>query len=484
MTLLEKRVVLAGLRCHPYAWHLQHTPATPPSPGLEWLFYAGNETGARAREVFGPGCLLPRTPLDRAIEATADAVRRGTERVLFEASFAWGSVVARADVLRRSGSAWAVLEVKAGKSPDDGEVDEEDLDDLAYTTCVAARAGLPIDRVALVLLNRDYRLGGNAPLLAEIDVTEAAMKRANEIAAEAQAIAAAALSDVPPARRLEFRCGKCEIFDTDCLGVDVPDALFTLPRLSKKRFEEIRGYERVSRIPAGASLTEPQARVAEVIRSGRPFVGPGMRLLDDVVWPARYLDVETVSPFVPWFDARPPFDSVPFQYSVHLLRSPADDPEHREYLAPTIGDWRRDLTERLLGDLGTVGSIVCYSSYERTSLNGLARLFPDLQPQLEAVCGRLFDLEKVIREGYCHPGFAGRTSIKKVLPVLVPELGYDGLAVGNGTDASGVFALMRVGQYPAADHDRWRKRLLEYCGLDTMAMVRVHQALLRIRAES
>jgi len=482
MALVDKRVVLAGLRCHPYGWHVQHAPERRPAPGLEWRLYAGAVTGAMAHEALGPGRQLPRAPVEDALRITADAVNRGAEALLFEASFRWGSVVARADALRRSGDGWTVLEVKAGKSPEDGDVKQEYLDDVAYTTCVASRSGLLVDRVVLVLLNRDYRLGGGKPLLVEVDVTEAAIRRADEIAAEAQAIAAAVQAEERPAPRLEFRCHDCEIFDTDCLGAEVPDPLFALPRLSRKRFEELRAYGRVSHLPANAALTPPQARVAEVIRSGKARVEPGLRALDDVVWPARYLDFEAVSPFVPWFDGCAPFDTAPFQYSVHLLASPDADPEHKEYLAPTIGDWRRELTERLLEDLGEAGSIVAYSSYERTCLSGLGRLFPALQLRVEAVCARLFDLERIFKDGYCHPGFAGSTSIKEVLPVMAEGLGYEHLGVGNGADAAGVFALMRVGKYPAADHEAWRRRLLEYCGLDTMAMVRVHQALLRIRA--
>ena len=482
MALVDKRVLLAGRRCHPYGWYAQHTPEEPPGPGLQWRFHQGAEIGARAREAFGGGPQLPRAPLDRALRATEEAVRLGGDVLLFEASFRWGDLVARADALRRSNGGWTVIEVKSGKSTDDGSVKDEYLDDVSYTVCVAQRAGLRIDGVALVLVNRDFRLGGTTPLLTEVDVTEAAMRRAAEIAVDAREIAAAVQAEERPAPGLSYKCRACEIFDTECLGVGVPDPLFVLPRLSEKRFEELRSYERVSQIPAGAKLTPTQERIADVIRSGQPVLEDGLRVLDDIVWPAQYLDFEAVSPCVPWFEGRPPYDPVPFQYSLHLLPSADAVPEHWEYLAPAIGDWRRELTERLLQDLGTAGSIVVYSSYEKTRLNALAELYPDLQLRLQAVVARLFDLERIFKNGYCHPGFAGSTSIKKVLPVMVEGLGYDDLGVRNGEDAAGVFALMRVGKYPTGEHEAWRQGLLEYCGLDTMAMVRLHQVLLGIRA--
>lgn len=483
MALVDKRVILAGRRCHPYGWHVQHASEAPPSPGLLWRFHNGREIGARARETLGAGLLLPTAPLDVALRATGEAVQRGEHVLLFEASFAWGNVVARADALRRSRDGWTVIEVKSGKSTADGSVKDEYLDDVAYTVCVAQHAGLRITDVALILVNRGFTLGGREPLLVELDVTEAGMQRAAEIGVDAQEIAAAVQADTRPTPSLTFKCRACEIFDTECLGKGVPDPLFVLPNLREKRFEELRAYERVSRIPASVKLAPTQERVAAVFRSGQPSVEPGLRILDDVVWPARYLDFEAVMPCIPWFEGAPAYDTVPFQYSVHLLTAPEGAaPEHREYLAPTTGDWRRELTERLLQDLGTAGSIVVYSSYEQTRLNALGILFPDLQPQLQAALARLFDLERAFKDGYCHPDFGGSTSIKQVLPVMVDGLGYDDLGVGNGNDAAGVFGLMRVGEYPVGEQEPWRRKLLEYCGLDTLAMVKLHRALLEIRA--
>jgi hypothetical protein len=479
---VDKRAFLAGRICLTQGWYVHHAPHEAPGPGLQWRFYTGADVGRRARVWLGEGKYLQRTPLEAALRATDEAVKQAEPNLLFEASFSWGGLVARADALRRSDGGWTIIEVKSGKSPEDGRVKEEYLDDIAYTVCVATGAGLPVVRATLVLLNRDYRLGGDAEMFAELDVTGEALARAAAFNKDAQAIATAVSADQRPEPSLKFACKACEFFETDCIGKGVPDPLFVLPRLSEKKFAELRTYERVTRIPATAKLTDTQQRIAEVIRSGQPRTeAAGLTVLDDVVWPAHYLDFEAVMPHLPWFEARPPYDAVPFQYSLHIRRGPGAETEHRYYLATADGDWRRELTERMLADLGEKGSIVVYSSYEKTRLTALATLFPDLREALERVVARLFDLEKVFRNGYTHPGFAGRTSIKKVLPVMVPELRYDGLEVNNGDDAAGVFALMRVGEFPAETHAGHRERLLVYCKLDTTAMVRLHEAVVQIR---
>jgi hypothetical protein len=156
------------------------------------------------------------------------------------------------------------------------------------------------------------------------------------------------------------------------------------------------------------------------------------------------------------------------------------EPTAYGFLAETTGDWRRELVEQLLRDLGEHGSIVVYSSYERTQLSALAKLFPGLGDRIDAVIARLFDLEAVFKHGYCHPDFAGRTTIKKVLPAMVPDLDYAGLAIANGADAAGAFALMRVGEYAVETHEKHRTALIEYCALDTMALVRLHHAVAAI----
>jgi len=65
----------------------------------------------------------------------------------------------------------------------------------------------------------------------------------------------------------------------------------------------------------------------------------------------------------------------------------------------------------------------------------------------------------------------GRSSIKVVLPALCPpsefpELDYKKLAIQNGSAAANAFA-------ESGDCPEVRAALLEYCRLDTLAMVRV-----------
>ena len=108
------------------------------------------------------------------------------------------------------------------------------------------------------------------------------------------------------------------------------------------------------------------------------------------------------------------------------------DEEHFEYLANPKKDCRRELAENLIRHCGSKGTIFSYSPFEKTVINSLIELFPDLADELKKLISRLVDLCKILSNCYYHPEFHGSFSIKKVLPVMVSELSYDGMDVNNG----------------------------------------------------
>jgi hypothetical protein len=73
-------------------------------------------------------------------------------------------------------------------------------------------------------------------------------------------------------------------------------------------------------------------------------------------------------------------------------------------------------------------------------------------------------------------------SIKVVLPALFPDdpaLNYHNLeGVQNGGEASNAFA--RMAEMPPKELEVSRKQLLEYCKLDTWAMVKIWEKLKEI----
>ena len=105
------------------------------------------------------------------------------------------------------------------------------------------------------------------------------------------------------------------------------------------------------------------------------------------------------------------------------------------------------------------------------------KLFPGLKPELKNILGRMVDLCALIRKNYYHAGFCGSFSLKRVLPVMVPGMGYDKLEIQEGGSASAYFYFMARGRYSAAEVKRIKRDLLKYCGQDTLAMYEMHKGL-------
>ena len=108
----------------------------------------------------------------------------------------------------------------------------------------------------------------------------------------------------------------------------------------------------------------------------------------------------------------------------------------------------------------------------------LADAFPDLAgPLLDHVEQRIVDLHRLVLQHYYHPDLRGSFSIKDVLPVVVPGLGYDDLVIRDGSQASLAFSKMTDPAMPVPEREELRSRLLAYCRRDTEATMRLFQEL-------
>lgn len=196
------------------------------------------------------------------------------------------------------------------------------------------------------------------------------------------------------------------------------------------------------------------------------------RFLSLLEYPVHYLDFETMGAAVPVFDGLRPFEQVPFQFSLHVVRQPGGAAEHRSFLAEGRCDPRSSFMDALTGAIEPLGSIVAYNApFERGVLAGCARLLPRHEPWERTLKPRIFDLLDPFRKFHCyHPAQRGSASIKAVLPAFTGK-DYDGLAIGDGGTASMEFVRVTYSDVSPEERARVRMRLEEYCQLDTMAMV-------------
>lgn len=194
------------------------------------------------------------------------------------------------------------------------------------------------------------------------------------------------------------------------------------------------------------------------------------------------MDFETFMPAVPLFNNSRPYQQIPFQYSLHYKKKSGSEPVHYEFLAEANRDPRQKFLIKLLNDTKDNGTILVYNkSFEITRLKEMAKDFPEFAYEIEERISRIVDLMFPFQKKYYYkPEMKGSYSIKKVLPALIPELKYDDLEIKEGSTASSAFESL----YYESDLfkiEEIRTNLLNYCKMDTLAMVEILNHLINVK---
>ena len=107
-------------------------------------------------------------------------------------------------------------------------------------------------------------------------------------------------------------------------------------------------------------------------------------------------------------------------------------------------------------------------------------LLPEFKPWNRQVEWRIVDLLLPFRGfRYYHPAQRGSASMKAVLPALTGR-GYEHLAIQEGGTASLEFLRVTHGDVAVGERQRVRRQLADYCGLDTMGMIWILEALRKL----
>lgn len=478
---LTKSKYLNGLQCHKRLWYEDNYPekGSSRSKAQDRTSRQGKEIGARARALFPEGILIRDRSLLKSTEQTETAIRDGAS-CIFEASFIFEDIWVRCDILQKDGDSWNLIEVKMSTS-----VKKEHLPDLAIQKYVLTGCGIPISKTQLMYVNNECMY----PDLSDLFITEEATERVeslmDNVYSDIEAFKAILDAGNEPDVRIGKRCDDpypCP-FKAYCWeAVPAEKSIFTIPRLSWQKKDALikEGIFQMGELPADFSLTDNQQTYVDYVFRGQTeiYTEAVRAQLSDLEYPIHFFDFETDNPPVPKFQGLRPYQHFPFQYSCHTWQSDGTV-THDEYLHTDTNDPRLPLVKSLLDTISDKGSVVVYSaSFESQRLEDLAEFLPKYAKPLRSIQSRLWDQLVIFRKYYKHPGFQGSNSLKSVLPVLVPSLGYDELEVQDGREAQAVWCLM-LDSKNEREKEAMIRNLKEYCKLDTRAMVEIHKVLLR-----
>ena len=484
--MLSKSRFMAGLQCHLRLWYECYNRefASEVSPVQQAVFDTGHEVGQLATRLYPDGVLMEEDHLhhEDAVEGTLKAMENPKVAAIYEAGFIHDGVRIRVDILQRVGDGkWNLVEVKSSTSAKDIY-----LPDVAVQYRVLRGLGLDIDRVFLMHLNNRYVYDGKKveleKLFSRADLTKKAAIYQNQIptllAIFNDMLAQPEAPDIKPDRHcsIPYDCA----FWEHCTQ-DMPEHwVMTLTGISQKKMDELeaRSVREIKDIPASFSLSTTQDRIRNCVINNQAYVSPDLNdTLNDMVYPIHFLDFETLFRAIPRYAGTRPYQSIPFQWSDHILFEDGTI-EHREYLSEEDKDPREDFALTLLDVLGSTGSIATYTNYEESVIKGLTYQIPEYRDQLLALLRRIKDLHKIISKEYYHPKFYGSFSIKSVLPALLPEMTYKNLEIQEGQLAGLEYMRMTDVSTPAEEKEKIKKNLLTYCGHDTLAMLKIREELM------
>ena len=182
---------------------------------------------------------------------------------------------------------------------------------------------------------------------------------------------------------------------------------------------------------------------------------------------------------MPEFIGLRPYEQIPFQFSIHKDDGKGNL-EHFEFLAEAGSDPRYELALNLIKFIPQDACVLAYNmSFEKGVIRRLAEIYPQISNELMAIHDNIKDLmAPFASKSYYHPKMQGSYSIKYVLPALVPEFesAYKDLnLIHHGGEAMQAYAAMAC--MNEMQRDAYKKALLEYCKLDTLAMVKVLEKL-------
>jgi hypothetical protein len=487
MKRISKSQYLKGLQCPRALWLYRNRKdlAQEVGEGRQFIFDTGHEVGVLAQKYFGEGIEItePYYKIDQAIRSTSKAVRQGKD-LIFEATACSASgAYSRIDIFKKvdGSDTWDLIEVKSSTG-----VKDYHIDDMALQRHAFSGAGYRIGKSILMHMNNRYVRSGKLDLQSLFhleDCTEIVEDKLAEIGSNVGDLIKVINSRIEPEIEIGGRCTRP--FECDYIPYcwdHVPDySVYDV--FSGSKLEALLGKNilNISAVPEDFDLTDRQSMEIRAYKENRIHkdITALKGFLKRLKYPLYYLDYETISPAVPLFDNSSPYETIPFQFSLHVQSKKGGDLEHIEFLHSGTDDPRPGFLEALVEACRKRGSVVVYNQpFESGVNNKLALKFPAYAARLEKINDRMVDLLVPFRSRHLyHPEMEGSASLKSVLPAFVPELTYEGLAINNGEIASIAYNHSIRGLVPEDEKEQIFEDLREYCKLDTLAEVRLVEVL-------
>lgn len=489
MFFFSKSRYCLAWQCPKLLWLSKFKPELKPEdPSLQARFDEGNVVGDLAMNLFGDFTEVTaykddgKLDLNKMQELTRECVANGVQNIC-EASFNYNGLYCAVDILRKEDDGYAIYEVKSST-----HASHIYAVDIAYQKYVLEHCGLNIVGTYLICINSDYIRGEELnidELFQIIDMSDDVNNEYQNVPSLLKKAEQIYSLKSEPDVDIGLHCRdpyECAFWGYCTKNLPTPN-VFDLYRMG---FEKAIKHYKQGQISyndlmfdGGITNAKQLRQMLHQISEQKPDIDKdGIRdFLDTLSYPIYFLDFETTQAVIPEYEGIKPYQQIPFQYSLHYIEYEGGPLLHKEFLAESGTDPRRAIAERLCEDIPQNVCVTAYNKgFECGRIKELAATFPDLSDHLMNIQSNIKDLLTPFQSGYYYnKAMGGSFSIKSVLPALFPDdpaLDYHNLEqIHNGGEAMSIFPKIKNMSPDEAEETRYN--LLQYCKLDTYAMVKV-----------
>lgn len=485
---LSKSKYCNGIQCKKILWLNKYKPDVKGEIDNSSILDNGNDVHEIAKNLLGNHTNIEfNENLSVMIENTKKELLKD-KIVITEASFNYQNNFCSVDILKKENNEYEIYEVKGST-----KLKDIFIDDISYQYYVLNNLGLNVVKCYVVHINSSYIRKGDLELdklFIKEDVTNIVLEKQDEVIKNIKEINNYMENNEEELEDIDIKCFKpyeCPFFKY--CSRHLPDKnVFLLGGMRKK--EKIELYKKGSfsykdLLKEDINLKYKQQIEYELFDKGDYIDKENIKeFLSTLTYPLYFLDFESYQMPIPEYDNASPYEQIPFQYSLHYLEKENDKLKHKEFLAKSGTDPRRNLAEKLVKDIPINTCVLAYNmSFEKAIIKNLSKIYPDLSNHLMNIHDNIKDLMiPFYKRHYYSKNMLGSYSIKYVLPSLFPNdanLNYHNLdLIHNGSEAMNFFANLK--DLDKQQEEYVRERLLRYCELDTYAMVKIYEKLKNI----
>ncbi|HVX92653.1 MAG TPA: DUF2779 domain-containing protein [Candidatus Dojkabacteria bacterium] len=379
-------------------------------------------------------------------------------------------------VLNKETNKYDIYEIK---SSTDVKLDMEF--DVSFQYFTASQV-VDVGNIYLVHLNKNYLRDGELnlrELFVVKDMTDIAKHRFNDIEILIEQALTVLDNDNPSDIEGCYKPKTCPSLDL-CYPQLPEHSIYELANLDKTRIIRLKeaGIIDMNDIPDNFDLGHRQRLQIQSLKENRAIIDQEKltTFLNRIKYPIYFLDYESYSWAIPKYNQHKVYQPVVFQYSLHKQQDVNTKLDHYEYVSTNKEDITKELVVDLLKHIGDEGSILVWNKqFEMGCNREMARIYPEYAERLRALNNRVIDLGDIFsKQMYVDYKFHGSWSIKNVLPVLINDLDYSKMDIGNGIEAMNNWNdLVFNEDIDPITKEKIKQNLLKYCGLDTYAMVEI-----------